>query len=135
MELSDTLEDSNDAELNPKYMGTITADFLKTCDALKEASYQVRSRKFSQYPVFPICKDRLEWGQMLYDKDELGLQWSYYISMLEEFVQRGIVADEEQFKSVYKDADEFCCLFVVDKLFVNFVFVPYPNDDNSVELD
>ena len=28
----------------------------------------------------------------------------------------------------YKDADEFCCLFVLDKEFTNFVFVPYPED-------
>jgi hypothetical protein len=45
-------------------------------------------------------------------------------------VQRGIVDTDKQedFKNAYKDADEFCCLFVIDKEFTNFVFIPYPED-------
>ena len=27
-----------------------------------------------------------------------------------------------------KDPDEFCCLFVVDQQFTNFVFIPFPED-------
>jgi hypothetical protein len=35
---------------------------------------------------------------------------------------------EEGFIAAYKDPDEFCCLFVVDKEFTSFVFIPYPED-------
>jgi hypothetical protein len=122
------MEDFNDASISPKYLGSITSDFVKIADAIKESSYQIRARKFSQYPIFPICKDRIEWSQLLYDKTDLSLLWNYYISFLEEFSQRGLVDQEDEFKAVYKDPDEFCCLFVVDNDFVNFVFVPYPED-------
>lgn len=50
------MRDDNDPELNGKYLGTITKDFVKVADTLKEASYQVRSRKFSDFPIFPVCK-------------------------------------------------------------------------------
>jgi hypothetical protein len=49
---------------------------------------------------------------------------------MDEFVQRGFIdADkQDQFKEAYKEPDEFCCLFVIDKEFTNFVFIPYPED-------
>jgi len=45
-------------------------------------------------------------------------------------VQRKLIAEEavEDFKSAYKDPDEFCCLFVMDGAFTRFVYIPYPND-------
>ena len=46
---------------------------------------------------------------------------------VEEFTQRGLIADEKIFKESFKDPDEFCCLFVVDEQFTNFVFVPISN--------
>jgi hypothetical protein len=129
------MEDANDPELNPKFMGSITADFVKVADALKEASYQLRVRKYSNYPIFPICKTTIEWAQVLYGAKELGLVWNYHISYLEDFVQRNLVEKEDEFKAVYKDPEEFCCLFVVEKDFVNFVFMPYPEDELSMESD
>lgn len=121
---------NNDPELSGKYLGTITADFVKVCDNLKEASYQIRSRKFSEYPIFPISKVENPIGQILIKEKELGNSWNYYASFLDEFLQRSLVEkeNESQFISAYKDPDEFCCLFVIDEKFTNFVFVPYPND-------
>jgi hypothetical protein len=43
-------------------------------------------------------------------------------------VQRELIKEGEDFKQAYKDPDEFCCLFVVDTAFTNFVFIPYPED-------
>nr|MBI1230633.1 hypothetical protein [Cytophagales bacterium] len=59
--------------------------------------------------------------------------WSernYCINYLDEFVQRKLIEEEavERFQQTYKDPDEFCCLFVVDETFTNFLFIPYPND-------
>ena len=61
---------------------------------------------------------------------DLGLDWNYFASFLDEFVQRELIAKEkeEDFKGNYKDPDEFCCLFVIDKEFTRFVFIPYPED-------
>lgn len=120
---------NNDPELNGKYLGTISNDFVKVADQLKEASYQIRKGGFD-YPIFVIAKEEIPIGQLLLDKDALNLVWNYNASFLNEFVQRELVgADkEDQFKDQYKDPDEFCCLFVVDQSFTNFVFIPYPED-------
>jgi hypothetical protein len=50
----------NDPELSGKYLGTISEDFVKVADTLKEASYQIRKAGF-EYPIFPICKDEQPW--------------------------------------------------------------------------
>ena len=118
----------NDPELSGKYLGTISSDFVKISDMLKEASYQVRSRGFSDFPIFPISKVEIPIGKLLYGRKELKLQWNYYITYLDEFVERGVVAKAEEFKGTYKDPDEFCCLFVVDETFTNFLYIPYPEE-------
>lgn len=128
--LNGQLQMNNDPELNGKYLGTITTDFAVVADTLKEASYQIRKRDFSDYPIFPISKVDIPVGQLLIGRTELAAQWNYYASFLDEFVQRKLIdADKvEDFKSTYKDPDEFCCLFVVDADFTNFLYIPYPED-------
>ncbi len=124
------ISEFNDPELNGKYLGTITKDFVKISDILKEASYQVRSRKFSQYPIFPISKEAQPIGKLLLGMQDKALDWNYFITYLDEFIQRKLIDEElvEEFKINYKDPDEFCCLFVIDKEFTSFVYIPYPID-------
>lgn len=120
----------NDPELSGKYLGTISADFVKVSDTLKEASYQIRKREISEFPIFPVCKTDQPIGQVIIGRQQAETEWNYYASFLDEFTQRGIIDAEKQddFKKAYKNADEFCCLFVIDKEFTNFVFIPYPED-------
>lgn len=120
---------TNDPELNGKYLGTISTDFVKVADTLKEASYQIRKAGFA-YPVFPTSREDQPIGQPLIKSTDLSLDWNYFASFLDEFLQRELVAKEkeEDFKKAYKDPDEYCCLFVIDKEFTRFVFIPYPED-------
>lgn len=119
----------NDPELSGKYLGTISEDFVKVADTLKEASYQIRKAGF-EFPIFPICKDEQPIGQLLLQQNLNGTAWNYYASFLDEFLQRELIASdkEEEFKEAYKDPDEFCCLFVIDVQFTKFVFIPFPED-------
>jgi hypothetical protein len=120
----------NDPELNGKYLGSITKDFVKIADNLKEASYQMRVREISKYPIFTISKVELPIGQLFLGIKDTAIEWNYNVSFLDEFMQRGLVAEDkiEDFEAAYKNPDEFCCLFVVDVDFTNFVFIPYPED-------
>ncbi|MBD2722445.1 hypothetical protein [Hymenobacter armeniacus] len=120
----------NAPELNGKYLGTITKDFATVSDTLSEASAQIRKRDISQYPIFVFAKQEVPLGGLLVNADEMQLEWHVFASYLELFVQQGIVSAEgiEAFQATYKDANEFCCLFVLDEEFTNFVFVPYPED-------
>ena len=120
----------NDPELSGKYLGTISEDFVKVADNLKEASYQIRKRRFSDYPIFPVSHEQQPVGQLLIDTQSFGTNWNYYASFLDEFLQRDLIGAERKdaFIKAYKDPDEFCCLFVIDKDFTSFVFIPYPED-------
>lgn len=120
----------NDPELDGKYLGTISKDFLIVAETLREASYQVRKRGFSDYPIFPISKQANTVGQLLVAGDEVATEWNYNITYLDEFIQRNIVDKDrmEDFEKIYKDPDEFCCLFVMDGEFTKFLFMPYPED-------
>lgn len=122
----------NNHELNGKYIGTITKDFVLICDTLKEASYQLRVRKMSDYPIFVLTKDPAGVGQLLLGKEEVkGLNWDVNFSYLEDFVSKMLVKEDrvEAFKEAYKDPEEFCCLFVIDgDKFQNFMFIPFPED-------
>ena len=121
---------TNDPELNGKYLGTITKDFATVSDTLKEAAYQIRKRDISKYPIFVFARQEVPLGGLLVNADELNLEWHVFASYLELLVQQRIVAPDrvEDFQSTYKDADEYCCLFIVDEQFTNFVYVPYPED-------
>lgn len=71
----------NDPELDGKYLGTISRDFVKVADTLKESSYQIRKAGFD-FPIFPIAKADLSIGQLLIGKNDLELEWNYYASYL-----------------------------------------------------
>ena len=121
----------NSPELNGKYLGIISTDFVIVAEFLKEASYQIRTREFSKYPIFAVSQNPVMIGSKLIGINEMNdNQWHYHASMMEEFVQREIIAEEnvEVFKTSYKDPDEFCCLFVLDKDFASFVYIPFPED-------
>lgn len=121
---------NNDPELNGKYLGTITKDFVKVADTLKEAAYQIRKREISKFPIFVFSREVLPIGSLLLRADEVNTDWHILASYLADFVGREIITEDKvaDFQAAYKDPDEFCCLFVVDGEFTNFVFIPYPED-------
>ena len=121
----------NDHDLNPKFLGKISSDFVKVSDHLKEASYQIRKRDFSKFPVFIISQETIPLGSLLYEKNYMNNEWTYHASFIEEFVERKLIENMKDFIPIYKDPDEFCCLFVLHPYFTNFTFIPYPEDDQN----
>jgi hypothetical protein len=121
----------NSPDLNGKYLGLISSDFIKVSEALKEAAYQIKKRGFSDFPIFVSSQRPIDIGQKLIGIHELNEnKWNYHASLLEEFLQRKLISEENQelFIQNYKDIEEFACLFVVDGQFTNFVFIPYPEE-------
>jgi hypothetical protein len=124
------MDDANSPEVNRRLLGLISQDFVKVADQLKEASYQICKRGFSEHPIFVAVQTELELGVLLIGKTELENEWSYRASFLDEFVQRSLIGLEsiEMFKENYKQPDEYACLFVIQGDFAGFVFIPYPED-------
>ncbi|HEX9958797.1 MAG TPA: hypothetical protein VGA96_16130 [Fibrella sp.] len=124
------MDDANSPDLNRKLMGMVSTDFVLVADQLKEASYQIRKRGFSDYPVFVASKKDVPLGQLLYAEGDLGNTFTYKASFYDEFVQRELIGEDsyELWQENYKNADEYCCLFVVIGEFTGFVYIPYPED-------
>lgn len=124
------MDDANSPELNKKLLGMVSQDFVQVSDQIKEASYQIRKRGFSEYPIFAISPVDSDIGALLIAREELGNKWNYRASYLQEFVDRRLIGDEsiELFHENYRNPEEFCCLFVIYQDFAGFVFVPYPED-------
>ncbi|RIV26808.1 hypothetical protein DYU11_00340 [Fibrisoma montanum] len=124
------LDDANSPDINKQLMGAISSDFVLVADQLKEASYQIRTRGFSEFPIFVASRRDVPIGQLLIGADELSNQWNYKATFVDEFVQRNLIGPEsvELFKENYKKPDEYCCLFVVQGDFAGFVYIPYPED-------
>ncbi len=116
--------------LDAKYLGILSADFIKVADKLKEASYLIRKIGNYPYPVFVVSQAPVSLGALLIEKDELGNQWNYYATYLEVLVQCKLIIEDkvDAFKNTYKDPDKFCCLLVVDTSFTSFLYTPYPID-------
>ncbi|RRB02612.1 hypothetical protein [Larkinella rosea] len=125
------LDDANSPDVNRKLMSLVSTDFVKVADTLKEASYVIRKRGFTENPIFVASRRAVDVGQLLLGPKEItDNAWTYRASLLEEFVQRKLVAEESvnDFKENYKNPDEYCCLFVVDADFAGFIFIPFPED-------
>ncbi len=123
----------NDPELQAKgkFLGTITADFARASDVLRDASEAIRDRAHSKHPIFVFSREPVSLGALLLNAPDRLMQWHVFASSLEEFTQRGLVQEgegEATFRGAYKDPDEYACLFVVDPEFMEFVFLPYPED-------
>ncbi|MBO0936256.1 hypothetical protein J2I47_06825 [Fibrella sp. HMF5335] len=124
------MDDANSPDLNRKLMGIVSADFVKVADSLKEASYQIRKRGFSDYPVFVASNTDVAVGQLLFSQGNMGNELTYKATYVDEFIERQLIAPEslELWRENYKNADEYCCLFVVLAEFTGFVYIPYPED-------
>ena len=124
------MDDANSPELNKKIMGLVSEDFIKVSDQLKEASYQIRKRGFSENPIFVMSYTEVDLGALLIDANELANRYSYRASFMQEFVDRKLIGEESilLFKENFKNPDEYCCLFALVGDFSGFIFVPYPED-------
>ncbi|MCF2443020.1 hypothetical protein L0657_03550 [Dyadobacter sp. CY345] len=125
------MDDANSPELNRKLMGQVSQDFVRVADQLKDASYQIRKRGFSDNPIFVITNEEVDLGVLLIGSTELTNRYNYRASYMNEFVERKLIGEESVllFQENYKNADEYCCLFALIGDFSGFIFVPYPEDN------
>lgn len=124
------MDDANSPEINTQIMGTVSSDFVKVSDSLKEASFQIRRRGISDFPIFVLSRTDANIGSKLYETNIFKTVFNYNASLIDEFISREIIGPEsiELFKEHYKDPEEYCCLFVLEKEFAGFIYLPYPED-------
>ena len=113
----------------PPALSNVVTEFAKLAHLLQEASYEVRRRRLSAYPLFVRCEEAPNLGVCLIALGEQGATAHYYASSLEELNKVGLVEDTEAFSQSYKDSDQYCCLLLVDPEEVQLVYLPYPEED------
>lgn len=125
------MDDANSPELNRKLMGYVSQDFVRVSDQLKDASYQIRKRGFSENPIFVITNEEVDLGVLLIGSTEMTNRYNYRASYVQEFLDRKLIGEEslDLFKENYKNPEEYCCLFALIGDFSGFIFVPYPEDN------
>ena len=121
--------EKNRNDLNEKYIGNITSDFIKVSDHLKIVCSKIINKKFSKYPIIIMSRKPISLGTLFIDNDELmNNNWKYYASYLEILIENKIINQIKEFKKKYKKSDEFCCLLVLLNNNSKIIFIPYPED-------
>jgi hypothetical protein len=129
------MENSPELQLKGKYLGQISAAFARLSPLLKEAAYEIKARKISEFPIFALCKNTINLGSLLLDTQQSQSEWNVYFTYMEELLDRKIIAPyrEEAFVRSYKDPSEYACLLVVEPEFTNFIYLPFPEENDDIQ--
>ena len=106
---------------------SLESDLKLYNESIREIATEIMVEGLSEYPIFIAHQHQVSVGELILDKDELNTQWSIQASMLEEFVDKGIIVQDkkDRFIKQFKNPNEHMCLFVVVPEGANFVFYPY----------
>ncbi|TVR90302.1 MAG: hypothetical protein EA411_00840 [Saprospirales bacterium] len=93
---------------------------------LSKASDEIIKSEVSRYPIFALSKEDIPFGVKLVVRGGRSGPWNVNASMLEEFVGRKLIMEENaaDFISTYKDPRTYLCLFVLSELGAQFIFIP-----------
>ena len=121
-------------EIDQEIIKSIDNDLRAYEDYLLDLSKKIRTSQVTKYPIFVLHQENiLELGKTIIDAARSKTKWSVNVSHLEDFVNRKIIEQDkiDSFRSVFKNPDEFCCIFILTNKFSNFVFRPYTTSNLS----
>ncbi|MEM7370072.1 MAG: hypothetical protein AAF587_15810 [Bacteroidota bacterium] len=81
----------------------------------------------SEYPIFVAAQKILDIGKLIFDPETANLNWYFFASMLEDFINRDIIqrSKVKEFQDAYGDPLEKACILVLTEESMQIVFVPY----------
>lgn len=111
----------------------IRSDIRIIGPTMRAFSIHVIEEEISQFPVYVAYQDAVSIGKPFLSKENDHLNWHYNVSILEEFVKRGVVEKDklEDFIETFGDPEERACIFVILPEQGGFVFVPYELEDED----
>jgi hypothetical protein len=100
---------------------------------MRAFSMHVIQEEISEFPVYVAYQDAVSIGKPFLSKENDHLNWHYNVSILEEFVKRGVVEKDkvDDFIDTFGDPEERACIFVVLPEQGGFVFVPYELEEED----
>lgn len=111
----------------------LEADIKSHASLLYEAAQTIIVQNISNYPIFVAHQHTLNMGIELIDSATTRSNWSINASTLEEFATKGIVTEDkiEAFTNIYKNPNEFVCIFLLESNNAEFIFYPYEEQENQ----
>ena len=109
---------------------SLEVDLRLYSESLREVAVEILVEGISKYPIFIAHQHEVSLGEPVMEKEDLNTDWNINASMLEEFVERGIIKKElkQRFIDTYKNPHDFMCVFVIVPEGANFVFFPYSEE-------
>jgi hypothetical protein len=97
---------------------------------MRAFSLHVINEEISQFPVYVAFQEVVSIGKPFLSKEKDHLNWNYNVTILEDFVKRGVVLEDklENFVETYGDPEERACIFIILPAEGGFVFLPYELD-------
>ena len=111
---------------NSEHFEQLKKELLPYTKALGKAADVILTQEVSAFPIFVVHQHTVDIGINIVDRETVKGNWSVNASTLEEFVTKQILSPEkvDDFKLVYKNHDGELCLFVLNELGANFIFLP-----------
>ncbi|MFN0200443.1 MAG: hypothetical protein ACKVTZ_02930 [Bacteroidia bacterium] len=102
-------------------------DFEQVKAHLQAISKQIIAENISDYPIFIASHQWLEIGKPIFSRDDMHLNWYFFVSILEEFQKRKLIPNEglAALKEKLEDSENKACIFLVAENDARFVFVRY----------
>lgn len=124
------------SDLNKKELKILEQEITSLSDDLLEISLDMIQGGYTEYPIYVAHPGNVEdMGEELFNAFTDNLPYSINVTMLEDFVESGIIPEDkiELFKTAYGDPKQFMCIFFVTSETASFVFYPYAkrNTDNK----
>jgi len=93
---------------------------------ISQAADRILDNEISSYPIFIVHQQEVQLGIELVDMKKVEGNWSVNASTVEEFVQKGLIEEQnlKAFKKAFRDPQSYLCLFNVSELGANFIFLP-----------
>lgn len=108
---------------------SLQEDFVICRNYLRKVSETMLAENITNFPVFAAIADDtdIEIGVTVLRKEELGTNYTFNASHLEDLSHRQIIDEDkrEVFMENYKDPKDFCCILMIDADASGFVFIPY----------
>ncbi len=93
---------------------------------MDKASDELINQEITKYPIYIIHDQEINLGIPLVEAEKNKASFSINVSTLEEFATKNVIKKErvENFIEIYKNADDYFCLFIIDHLGSKFAFTP-----------
>src|SRR5476651_2811966 len=88
---------------------SLEIDLRLYSESLRDLAVEIMVEGISLYPIFVAHQHEVSLGEPVMEKEDLNTDWNINASMLEEFMERGIIKKElkQRFIDTYKSPHDF----------------------------